>query len=124
MRRCKTDKGTSYWDTVEVSENITLCIDICEPIPIQSLGGNCYFMKMAMTPHPFKNVQMLRTREEAIQSCYDHKAWIRRNNRESGKRVHSGNAKMFLSMIKTLKRMGIKLTTISAHSPESNAATE
>lgn len=68
---------------LEESENFTLHSDICGPIQTQLLGGNCYFMTITTTLHRFTNVQMLQTKDEALQCCYDHIAWIERNDWES-----------------------------------------
>lgn len=67
---------------------------------------------------------MLHTRDEEPQCCYDHIASIESNNRKCVKMVHRNNAKELYSMRKALKRMGIKLSTISAHSPEPSSVAE
>lgn len=72
----KQTKAPATDRLVEKSENITLLIDIFGPIQMQSLGGNCYFMKMRTTTHRSTNVQMLQTIDEAPQCCYDQIAWI------------------------------------------------
>lgn len=53
-----------------------------------------------------------------------HVASLERTTEGSVKRVHSDNAKAFLSMTSASKMMGIQLTTSSLYSPQSNGVSE
>lgn len=61
-------------------------------------GGYRYFIAVLTTPHRYTHVQMLKTRVEAPQFCYDQMAWIDRNREDSIKRLYSDSAEEFLSM--------------------------
>lgn len=120
----KQTKAPASGKLVGEAENITQHIDICGPLLVHSFGGNRYFMSMTTTPHRYTSVQLLRTRDEAAQYCYDHIAWIDRNAMKSVKRVRSNNAKTFLAMKAMLKKKEIISTTASAHTSESNRVSE
>lgn len=109
---------------IDDAQDITLYMDICGPFQKETYCGKQYFMTMTTTPHRYTNVQLMRTRDEAVQNCYDFIAWLDRNAKESVERVHTDNAKKFIEMKKTLRKVGISYTTTSAHTPESNGLAE
>lgn len=98
----KQSKAPATGKLVEDSENVTLHIDICGPLPVRSLGANSYCITITKTPNWHTHLQTLQTREETPKSCFDHIAWIDRNGNKSVKRVHGENAKRFLGMRKVL----------------------
>lgn len=77
-------------------------------------------MTMTTAPHQYTSVQLLQTRDEAAQYCYDHIAWLDTSAKKSVKCVHSDNAKELVLKRRTLKKMGTAHTTTSVLVPESN----
>lgn len=115
--REKQSKTTVTGKFVEDFENVKLHIDTWAPLPVRALLGNLYFITMTMALHRYFHVQMLKTRHEAPQSCYDHIAWIDRNGKENVSRLRSDNEKAFWGMKTVLKTIGLNLTKSSAHTP-------
>lgn len=75
-------------------------------------------MKMTTTPHQYTNVQLLRTRVEAVQYSYDYIPCLVRNDKKSVTYFYTNIFNEPIAIKQTSKKILIAYKTISAQISE------
>lgn len=112
----KQTKAASKGKLINNAQDITLHLDISDPLDDATYGGKNYFHTMTTTSQSYTIAEPLNNMNEAVNFVLNHIAWSERNSASKVKRLHSDNAKKFTAMKKTLKN---NRTTLTASSPNS-----
>ena len=109
---------------VNDGEQHTIHTDICGPLNYFTKGGARYFVTFIVASSRYCDVGLLRSRSDMPDTLFNFIAWLERNTSVTVKRIHSDNAKEYVSLDSSLLEKGIWHTYSSAYTPQSNGLAE
>lgn len=77
----KHAKSPTNWRLITSKSAVTVHVDICSTMRVQSLGGKRCFIMMTTEQHRYPWMQMLAHKHEALEEVMVSIAWLKRNGR-------------------------------------------
>lgn len=117
-------KAPASGNLIKNLQKVAIHVDICGPLRTLTYGKIIYSFTLTSPPDRCIESKLLTLGSEDPHHCLDSIVWIKGKSERKVERLHTENAKKFLSMKTHLQKFGIVLTTSSPHTAESNGLSE